>query len=146
MNAPGYNPMRWRCEDRGCYNIKHRPKIEVFAECLPGKIAFTDVDASTEVNGRFLFLEWKGEGVRDIPTGQRIYLERLTRLSPAIQAVIVSGDPESMTCRAIKVACHGRISDWQICTLDALKGRIRSWATRAKAAPHHSATPQDRAA
>ena len=35
----GYNPLRWNCDDRGCYNVKHRPKIEFFAGALPGKIA-----------------------------------------------------------------------------------------------------------
>ena len=64
----GYNPLRWNCDDRGCYNVKHRPKIEFFAGALPGKIAMTDVDATTEVNGHFLFLEWKSGDPRDPAT------------------------------------------------------------------------------
>lgn len=35
--APGYNELRYNCETQGCFNIKKRPKIEIFAECFPRK-------------------------------------------------------------------------------------------------------------
>ena len=57
--AKGYNPLRWDCEKRGCFNIKRRPKIEVFHKCFPGNINFGDVDGIVEINGRGLMLEWK---------------------------------------------------------------------------------------
>ena len=41
----GYNPMKWDCGTRGCFNAIRRPKIEVFAEVLPGRIAMSDIDA-----------------------------------------------------------------------------------------------------
>ena len=49
----GYNPMRWDCEKSGCFNVKCRPKIEVFAECFPGRINFGDMDGRVELGGYF---------------------------------------------------------------------------------------------
>ena len=37
IRADGYNPLRWDCERQGCFNLKRRPKIEVFADCFPGR-------------------------------------------------------------------------------------------------------------
>lgn len=74
MPRDGFNPMKWDCEERGCFNRKMRPKLEEFAACLPGRIAFTDVDGIVEIGGRFLMLEWKSRPGR-IATGQRIMFE-----------------------------------------------------------------------
>lgn len=130
--VPGYNPLRWNCDDRGCYNVKHRPKIEFFAGALPGKIAMTDVDATTEVNGHFLFLEWKSGEPRDIPTGQRIYAQRLTALSEKITYVVVCGDAETMEVKAVLPIAKGKLHGWQNCDLEGLFERIRRWSTKAK--------------
>jgi len=59
MANNGHNPMRWDCQKQGCFNKKKRPRIEMFAECLPGKIAVGDVDGLVEIKGNFLFLEFK---------------------------------------------------------------------------------------
>jgi len=136
MTAPlGFNPMRWRCEDpgRGCYNIKHRPKIELFAECLPGRIAFTDVDATVEVSSHFLFLEFKSAKM-DLPTGQRIYFQRLTSLSSNITVVVVAAEAETMVVQATCVIAGGRMSPWEETDLQGLKDRIAKWATKAQQA------------
>lgn len=127
----GFNPMRWRCDERGCYNDLQRPRIEVFADCLPRRLAFTDIDATVEVGGRFLFLEFKGGEPRELPTGQRIYLERLTSLHQKITAVVVCGNAKTMDVRAIRVVHGGSIGDWSIISLDGLRTRIGEWADRA---------------
>lgn len=72
---------RWDCRTQGCFNLKKRPKIERFADCLPGRIAFTDVDGVIELCGNFLYLEWKSH--QDLGGGQRILFERLTALCTA---------------------------------------------------------------
>jgi hypothetical protein len=131
-HAPGYNPLRWKCDESGCYNTKHRPKIEMFAECLPGKIAFTDVDASVEVNGSFLFLEFKSGGPREIPMGQRIYFTRLTQLSPKITVVVVCADAETMGVTAACVISKGKMGEWEPLDIGMLKNRIRAWAEKVK--------------
>lgn len=126
----GFNPMRWRCDERGCYNDLQRPRIEVFADCLPRRLAFTDIDATAEVGGHFLFLEFKSGEPRDLPIGQRIYLERLTALHRKITAVVVCGNAKTMDVRAIRVVRDGNIGDWSITSLDGLRSRIRDWADR----------------
>lgn len=135
MAADGYNPLRWDCDNRGCFNVKHRAKIEMFAECLPGRLAFTDVDATAEVNGHFLFLEFKSGGPRDIPLGQKIYFERLTFLSQKITAAIVCGNAETMVVEAVCVIKSGGVSEWQPVDLEGLKSKIKRWSDNAMAAP-----------
>lgn len=132
QTVPGYNPLRWDCAERGCYNVKHRPKIEFFAGALPGKIALTDIDASCEVNGHFLFLEWKSGEPRDLPTGQRIYAQRLTDISPRFVYVVVCGDAETMEVRHVRLVWKGLIHPWQECDLEGLFERIQIWARRVK--------------
>jgi hypothetical protein len=134
LSANGYNPMRWECSSRGCYNVKHRPKIELFAHVLPGKIAFTDVDATTEVCSNFLFLEWKSGEPRDLPIGQRIYAQRLTELGKgAITYVVVCGDAETMTVSHVLTIYKGKLSQWEPCDFTSLEARIARWARKAKA-------------
>jgi hypothetical protein len=128
--SDGTNPMRWDCGSRGCFNQLRRPKIERFAACFPGRIAMSDIDATVEVNGHFVFLEMKSfQG--DIPRGQRIYFERLTRLSQRISVMIICGDAETMQCEAICWIYNGQLTDWQPATLDdviRLLNRFASWA------------------
>lgn len=135
MTSAGYNPLRWRCEERGCYNVIHRPKIELFAECFPGRIAMTDIDATVEVNGFFFFLEFKGGKVREVPTGQRIYFERLTRLSTRIHAAVVHADAKTMECSSMATFHNGVMSEFESVDLDGLKFRLRAWAEHASSFP-----------
>ncbi len=133
MNAPvkppaGFNAMRWKCDERGCFNEKRRPKIELLADCVPRNMAFTDLDAMTEVNGHFLILEWKGAGVREIGTGQLIALSRLTAVSPRISVVCISGDAETMIVEGRKFISAGRVGPWVKCDFDGLRRKIKSWS------------------
>jgi hypothetical protein len=128
----GFNPMRWCCEERGCYNVKQRPKIEIFAQDLPGRIACTDIDMTVEVNGHFLFVEFKGGGPRPLPVGQRIYFERLTALHPRIVAVAACADAETMAISHIALIANGRVREWERANIDILHTRIRRWAALAQ--------------
>lgn len=125
----GYNPMRWDCERRGCWKVKCSPNIEYFAHALPRKLAFSDLDGIAEVNGHFLILEWKSHG-GDIPTGQRILFERLTKLHRNISVVVVDGNPETMETRQVKYVHQGVFSEWRACDLEGLFERIQSWSTK----------------
>lgn len=143
MTAPGYNPMRWDCEQQGCFNRVKRPKIELFAECFPGNINFGDIDGVVELNNRFLQLEWK-ESTGNIPKGQRILYERLTRsmicgdcakvAATRFHVFVIAGDAETMTVRAMQIWHNGKCGEWSICGLDHLKQRITDWARWAKTA------------
>lgn len=90
----GYNPIRWPCAKWGCFNVKCRPKIEIFSECFPGSINFGDVDGLVERKGYLCFLEWKGAG-GSLKDGQRILFENITRKKGDV-AFVVDGDPETM--------------------------------------------------
>lgn len=124
--ASGFNPLRWNCNDRGCFNTLKRPKIELLAEALPRKMAFSDVDAITEYRGHFLMLEWKSY-VGDIPTGQRIMFERLTKPGRCTTIFIVVGYAETMEVTNLMVYASGTAKHWQECSLDGLKEHIRGW-------------------
>lgn len=130
MERPlGYNPMRWECEKQGCFNKLKRPKIEVFADCFPGKISFGDVDGVVEINGHFLYLEWKPNTA--ISTGQRILIER--RTEDGLSAyLIVAGNAETMEVKQYAIAWNGTINPWMVGTLDDLKNRIRNWVAIAR--------------
>lgn len=138
----GYNPMKWDCEHRGCWKVKCSPNIEFFAGALPRKIAMTDLDGTVEVNGSFLFLEWKSYA-GEIPVGQRIYFERLTKISDKITAVIVAGNPDTMQVDAIRRIYKGRVSDWVECDLEGLFERIKNWSTKVDI---HVVSPRSEAA
>lgn len=128
--SDGFNPMRWDCSSRGCFNLLCRPKIERFAACFPGRIAMSDIDATVEVNGHFVFLEMKSHR-GDIPRGQRLYFERLTRLSDRITVLVLCGDAETMQCEALRLIHNGYLSDWQPATLDdviQLLNKFANWA------------------
>ena len=129
--SDGTNPLRWDCTTRGCFNKLRRPKIERFAACFPGRIAMSDVDATVEVNGHFVFLEMKSHQ-GEIPLGQRIYFERLTRLSPRISVMIICGDAETMQCEALCWIYNGQLTDWQPATLDDVIRLLNSFASWAQ--------------
>ncbi len=128
----GANPMRWSCEKQGCFNVKKRPKIEQFADCLPGRIAFSDVDGIVEINGNLLLMEWKDH--RHLCTGQRILFERLTRFCPAT-VLIVEGDAESMAVDSVSIAWDGQIGPSKQADLNDLCKMVRDWAAWAVDTP-----------
>lgn len=122
------NPLRWNCSERGCFNIKKRPKIEVFAECFPGNIQMGDVDGIVEIGGRFLMLEWKQSGA--IAIGQRIMYEQITRSSHC-HVIVVIGDPETMIISRYAYFWQGRMSDWHDGTIEKVKELMGAWAQAA---------------
>lgn len=124
LSDNGFNPMRWDCEKRGCFNVKKRPKIEVFAECFPGKIAMSDVDGIVEVNSRAMLLEWKSSD-DEIPKGQRIMFERISKRK--IEVFVVCGDAENMEVEKYRTVYNGKFSDWVDSDLNSLKRQFEQW-------------------
>jgi hypothetical protein len=121
----GHNPLRWDCERQGCFNLHKRPKIEVFADCLPGRMAFSDVDGIAEVNGNLLVLEWKEH--RGVPTGQRVLYERWTAGGPATVLLVV-GDARQMTVEETACVHQGIVGPWRGTDLEGLRQDIRAWS------------------
>lgn len=120
------NPLRWDCDSKGCFNLKKRPKIELFAECLPGNMAFGDIDGIAELNGNFLLLEWKQSISGDIGRGQAIMYERMAS-NPAWHVFVIVGDPETMKIERYAVFHSGKMSRWKPANIDDVKERIRGW-------------------
>jgi hypothetical protein len=128
----GWNPMRWDCEKRGCFNVYMRPKIEVFADCFPGKISGGDVDMLTEINGFFVLLERKSPSAPDdLPTGQRISFQRFTRL-PGNVVFVVWGDAKTMEVDAFQTVWKGRLGECREGTLNDVKASVKRWAEYAQ--------------
>lgn len=135
MSGNGYNPLLWNCQEKGCFNIKKRAKIEVFAEDLPNRIGLSDIDACVEINHCFLFLEFKPVGMTTIPTGQKLMFQRLTALSERITVIVICGNAETMEIASMCFIERGSISDWERTDLSSLKGTISRWVDRAIFAP-----------
>lgn len=123
--------LRWDCKSDGCFNTLHRPKFEVFSRYLPGKIRPTDVDFTVEINGNFLFVEFKSGEPRDLPVGQRLYFQRLTMLSPKVTAVIACANAETMEVSFIRTISGGFIAPWVECDLSEMQRRLSIWAKSA---------------
>lgn len=121
----GYNPLRWDCEKRGCFNLLKRPKIEVFADCFPGRINFGDVDAIVEISGKGLMLEWK-EGKQELKTGQRLMYERLTK-TQLLTIFVVSGNAETMVVDGLMIWFSGKTDGWKPSELEIVKLRVKKW-------------------
>lgn len=120
------NAMRWDCHARGCFNVKKRPKINVFADCFPRRINFGDVDGLVEMSGRFLMLEWKPSAA-DLSAGQQRSLIAFSRQQRGNLVLVVAGDAETMRVHAVRPIWLGRLQAWEETGLDGLKDRIRKW-------------------
>jgi len=123
--ASGYNPMRWDCERRGCFNQKRRPKIEVFHDLFPGKISFGDVDGIVEINSKALLLEWKSDSL-ELPMGQRIMYQRLTR-DETLSVIVIVGNAETMAISHLGYFFSGKFSETQPANMDTARDWISSW-------------------
>ncbi|MCO5159654.1 MAG: hypothetical protein M9939_00840 [Mesorhizobium sp.] len=125
-----YNPIHHDCEAKGCWNKQYRPNIEYFYHALPRKLTMSDIDGVAEVNGSFLFLEWKSHK-GPLPVGQRILAERLTRLSTQITYVVIQHEPGNpMGIENVMVVHAGKFSEWQECSIIDLNDRIAAWAKK----------------
>lgn len=122
--------MRWDCDRDGCFNIKRRPKIEVFSVCFPNKINFGDVDGLVEINGYFCLLEWKGAG-GSIKAGQRYSYEAFTKTRGNI-VYVVDGNAETMEIEQYSIFYNGKQHPPKTCNLETLKSSITKWAQWAK--------------
>ncbi|HEB09834.1 MAG TPA: hypothetical protein ENI06_01315 [Spirochaetales bacterium] len=129
-NPSGFNPMRWDCEKRGCFNIKRRPKIEEFAGCFPGQISFGDVDGIVEINGKGLMLEWKTSNGK-LPMGQRIMYERLSK-SGLMTIIVIVGNAETMECSEFAFFHLGRFHGFKKGDLSKIKEVIKAWVKKTK--------------
>jgi hypothetical protein len=124
--------MDWDCmAGKNCFNEQKRLKFGVFYDCLPGKISMSDVDGTTEVNGHFLFIEFK-ESAGQFPYAQWLYYSRLTRLSEKIVVLVIEGDAWDMSCyKYCEIAKGVTSKPWARCDLADIQQYIKEWSARA---------------
>lgn len=129
MEACNAYKMDWDCKVRGCFNEKKRLKFAAFAECFPGKVNFTDVDAIVEKNGHVLMLEWKESPCVMEDTGQGIMFKRISQ-DFAICVLCVAGDAETMTVTHTASYKDGQWREWTPSDITSLRHRISKWCKR----------------
>ena len=128
----GFKEFVYNCMNGfNCYNVKIRLKFGHFYDCLPDNISMTDIDATVEVNGHFLFMEMKPDN-GDLSIGQALYFVRLTALSDKITALILYGDAETMEISAIQRVRRGFISTKEEASLPGVKAIIKNWVKSTK--------------
>ena len=130
MKPTGHNPIRWSCNKKGCYLIECHPKIEEFSDCFPGKAAMSDIDGVVEINGYFMFMEWKHEGGH-LHRGQEILLQQLTRVSDKIVAYVLYGNSVTMEVQMMTRIYGGRSETYRV-NLEQVKDLFRKWTRMAK--------------
>ena len=126
----GYNPIRWRCQSNGCYLTECHPKIEVFADCFPNRIAMSDIDGVVEINGHFIFMEWKGHGGK-LTDGQKTLINRMTALSEKVIFFVVYGDSKTMEVTEFYRYHKDKRYHYKA-GLDVLKEHFEIWAKAVK--------------
>ena len=134
------NPMRWKCGEivegtgQGCFNLKKRPKIEVFHDCFKRGINFGDVDGVVERNGCLLFLEFKpAKGI--VPRGQQMLHDALVSI-PRVCLMIVVCDAETMAVTHFTIRRSDIPTPFEVpANLDQLKEEVRRWYEWADAQP-----------
>lgn len=135
MTAPGFNPIQWNCMVSGCFNYHRHFDIEHFAQCFPGRVGFTDLDAFVELNGHFLIVEFK-QGANDLrraadlTDGQRRAFEALTASSDKITVIVVRCDYVTSEVSEIRVIKGGQSSDWRSTDLGAFTSHLTAWSRR----------------
>jgi hypothetical protein len=130
-SAKGYNPLRWDCEKRGCFNQERRPKIEQFSDCFPGRINFGDVDGIVEINGYALILEWKTSVGDKLPMGQQIMYKNITKPGN-ITVIVIVGNAKTMDCESYCFFYRGKQSQWVSANLKTIKNKIKNWSNWVK--------------
>lgn len=127
MSDDGSNPMLHRCDIKGCFNIKKRPKIEIFAQCFPKKIGASDIDGVIEQNFRFMFIEWKSH-LGELPKGQHILFERLTLRYEYTFVMVLCGDAETMEITHMKRIYRGKFGDWEPMSTPGVLTAMSLWS------------------
>jgi len=126
MQVNGFNPMRHDCERQGCFNTIRRPKIELFAECFPRKIAMADVDGVVEINQRFLFLEWKTPFAQ-LSSGGKRTLCAFSMIEGSI-SIAAWGDAKEMSVIELSLWVKGNRYDCPEPNMEVLKLWMKTWA------------------
>jgi hypothetical protein len=130
----GYNPMRWKCAESGCFNLHARPKVEIFARLFPRRCSMGDIDYEVELNGYFLRVEFKRFPGK-IPDGQRILFDNLLTI-PRKKFTVLCVALDARTMQVSHVMLYtGPQSEWMRRDLAWLEEYFDWWQAKAVGAP-----------
>lgn len=118
--------MEWNCRNDGCHLETCRPPIEQLCKKFPRGITPTDIDYLTEMNGNFLFVEWKPRPL-SLKYGQRRALQMLSLL-PEFTVLLVAGQANTLGVTHIADIMNGSIGPWKDSTRQDLERRFKEWA------------------
>ena len=123
-------PLRWDCKENGCYQERCAPRLEWFSDCFPGRISMGDVDGCVEINGKFLWFEWKSVGGK-LQRSQEIMYQQLMNKGDDFTVFVVSGNSKTMEVNSYEVFHAGQRHYYEG-NIDNLKAKITSWSEWAK--------------
>lgn len=122
--------MRHNCGLTGCY-LANLPVWDEYIECFPRGIRPTDIDGMVEVDGRFLFMEEKGQGV-PLPEGQRVALLRLAKFHDVTVVIFRPGRKSELEALIFD---GSEPRGFQPYTRDQFKAWLSDWAHQSAAVP-----------
>jgi hypothetical protein len=118
---------RWDCRDGdNCYASQKLFPFGQLNERLPKGVAFSDLDGICEINGNFLFIEFKSGGAR-IGRGQQILLEQLSALNNKITCLVLEGECNPFTVEWVTPVIGGKWGERQQTSLSEFLDGIELW-------------------
>lgn len=105
-----------------------RRRTERFDDCFPRGISLGDIDSFIEINGHFLFLEWKVAD-QEIRAGQRIALGRLAAALDVIDVWILWTTEDGFITHGMRLGVHRHrvpVSE------EGVRQRLKEWVTKAE--------------
>lgn len=116
--------MRHNCETHGC-RMDQRTDPAILDGLLPRGASFGDMDGWAEINGHFLFVEFKSPGA-PIPMGQKMALERLSRL-PKCSVLVVFADENLVS--GYQWILNGKWKSEMTADVDQVRNLVRVWGS-----------------
>lgn len=129
--------IRQVCNDKnGCFMKNNHPKLEDFdgpyGTVPPRDIQSSDIDGFVEVDGYFLFKEFKSH--HNISDAQRRAYEQLSKLDGGRKCVVmhIVGHAAHRHAEEYRQCINGKWTEWTACTWDSAIEKAQSFMLEAK--------------
>lgn len=131
--------LRWNCEKQDCYIKNARPMSHDFdgpyGTNPPRKIQVSDIDQTVEVDGYFVFVEYKSH--YEMSEAQRRYYEQLSRLQGVgkentVTVFYVVGDANQRQAEAFQECRNGKWTAWQNTNWQDMIERVQAFKDKAR--------------
>jgi len=131
--------LRWNCEIQGCRVECAHPMMHdfdgPFGTNPPRKIQVSDIDCTIEVDGYFLFVEFKSH--YEMSGAQERYYAALSKLKGAggentVTVFYVVGDANKRHSEAIRECRNGVWGEWETIDWPSLIDRVQTFRSAAQ--------------